>query len=61
MTTKKGQWKFVQIGTKKELLKKQKSMIGYKTRIEPFTVMVIDSMTTPARPKHTFKPEKWVE
>jgi hypothetical protein len=55
-----GQWAFVQMGTKKELLKKQKGMIGHKTRIEPFDVMVIESMTVPARRKHTFKLEKWV-
>ena len=59
MTTQ-GKWAFVRLGTKKELLKHQKSMVGKKTRVVPMTILVIDNFTSPARKKHTYKLEKWV-
>jgi hypothetical protein len=57
---KEGKWVFVQMGTKKQLEKLQKGIIGYKSRIEPFTVMIIDDIRFPAREKKTYKLEKWI-
>jgi hypothetical protein len=56
-----GKWAFIKHGTKKELLKLQKSYIGRKTQIVPTKIVEVERATVMPFIKKTFKLELWVE